>query len=1299
MSIYAARDATRGWTYLSRLLGLILAALAASCATDQSPTERVASTAEAVTASIVSIAVTPPNASIPAGVSQAFKATATLSNGKTRTLTSGVQWSVGNAAIATVGASGLVTGQAPGTVSVTATDAGISATATLTVTAATLATVNVAPGNKKIPAVGTTFVFRAVGVYSDGTKYPFVTGVTWASTNTAIATVAADGTVTSVGAGTAAITATVSGDRGTATVTVGTATLSSVSVSPATSSAPMGAATAFMATGIYSDGSTLDLTTAATWASADGAVAIESNAAGSQGVATPVSPGTAKITAKVAGTKGTATLTVTPAVLTSIAISFPSATLPGGMTEQLAATGMYSDRTTQDLTGTVRWVSSAPAVAVVSNATGSAGLAFAIAVGSATVTATDPSTGIVGTATLTVSNAILRSLAVAPASVTLTSGLTQQFTATGTYSDATTANLTSAVTWSSTSTSVATISNDAASAGLAVAAGVGGTTIAALDPTSGITATATLSVTAAALVSIAITPGAATVANGLSQQFTATGIYSDASQQNLTQAVTWSVTSGTATISNAAGSSGIAGSGGVGVSTIQAIEPLSGHIATATLSVTAAAVVSIGVTPVAQSMALGATQQFLATGVFSDETMQDLTGAVTWSTSNADATVSNVAGTNGLATAAALGTTTVTATYASTGVSGSTTLTVASSISNAAVFHATLTSGDPATGGYDFLAQTAEGLSGGDLYYVSGAFWANNYNQRGVTTLWPCPSVSSVTNVPVEAFTRFAVPATVGNCYVSKLHDNNRSYAVFRVDSMTSTTVTLSWELLPVPVTQLEWQHCENWQPNAAPTPTTTASTLTNWLALNPSIRNAMAWITTDGPGLPSTTVPYDQWPPAMQTALQQNFVAYWAWYAGGMTGADPTPVNDPPANLLPTSDTSTLTVISESDAQALYVKYLALTFVVELQRQVPWSLFEYDAPSLAELLDARKFFAQWTGVGYAFIDQSVVPAPPLTAAAFVAAHNFLCTDRPKTIAEAVFWTRNLVHDQDEGTEAAAEIAYWQYAGSPPVSRILGGTYYNGLHNGSITSGLTQWTSGCHGTTGLIKSLLRTLNIPVEDFDFRNPTITVPGNSLNFQGHAVPHFISEHLWMSHADDPYQDTFWSSILPFPIQALEISESQFFAWYPNVPETIAPIGQNMNVIWATYGDQSLLNARLTDLTTLPTPPDTNVCADVTGLSSNTYTCAEVESMGLLATLDSLATPYVSSGSSTLATDEQAIPDYYFPEAQFLPSPCPTCMASVCAKNAACCTQWSLNCVVLSNQLCGNSCAYCAQSCTGP
>jgi len=50
---------------------------------------------------------------------------------------------------------------------------------------------------------------------------------------------------------------------------------------------------------------------------------------------------------------------------------------------------------------------------------------------------------------------------VTPANPSIAKGLTQQFTATGTYSDASTQNITSTLTWASATTSVATITSGA----------------------------------------------------------------------------------------------------------------------------------------------------------------------------------------------------------------------------------------------------------------------------------------------------------------------------------------------------------------------------------------------------------------------------------------------------------------------------------------------------------------------------------------------------------------------------------------------------------------------------------------------------------------------------------------------------------------------------------------------------------------------------------------------------------------------------------------------------------------------
>jgi len=87
----------------------------------------------------------------------------------------------------------------------------------------------------------------------------------------------------------------------------------------------------------------------------------------------------------------------------------------------------------------------------------------------------------------------LLSIAVTPANPSMISGTTEQFTATGTYSDNSTRNITSSVKWSSSAKSVATISNGSRSKGMATSKAAGTTTITAKS--RGISGSTTLTVT------------------------------------------------------------------------------------------------------------------------------------------------------------------------------------------------------------------------------------------------------------------------------------------------------------------------------------------------------------------------------------------------------------------------------------------------------------------------------------------------------------------------------------------------------------------------------------------------------------------------------------------------------------------------------------------------------------------------------------------------------------------------------------------------------------------------------------
>jgi uncharacterized protein YjdB len=372
------------------------------------------------------------------------------------------------------------------------------------------------------------------------------------------------------------------------------------------------------------------------------------------------------MTATLAGVSGSTTVTVTAAVLTSITISPPNSAIANGTSKQLFATGNFSDGTTQDLTTSVTWASSVP-LATVSNAAGSQGLVMGSGKGIATISAT---LGTVSGATMiTVTNPVLISIAVAPANSSIASGSTEQLTATGFYSDGSTQDLTTQVSWTSSSDTMATVN----SLGLVTGTGVGSPTMTAT--LAGVSGSTTVTVTAAVLTSITINPANSSIPAGTHEQLMAIGSFSDGTTTDVTQSLTWgSSDQSLAIVSNAAGSQGLVTGTAMGGVTISAGLP--GVTGSAAVTVTAAVLTSIAVSPANPSISNGATVPLTATGTFSDGSKKDLTTQVSWtSSSDTTAHVDNTPVSPGLVTGTGEGSATITATLS--GVSGATTMTVA----------------------------------------------------------------------------------------------------------------------------------------------------------------------------------------------------------------------------------------------------------------------------------------------------------------------------------------------------------------------------------------------------------------------------------------------------------------------------------------------------------------------------------------------------------------------------------------------------------------------------------------------
>jgi uncharacterized protein YjdB len=603
--------------------------------------------------------------STPKGTKVQFSAAGIYSNGDHPDFTDRVTWSSSSDLIATVsnnpGTKGEATAVDPGTATITATDSasGKFASGTLTVTAATLNSIEISSTELSI-AKGTTQPLKATAIYSDRTVD--ITSVAgWTSSDDAIATIDSSGLLTGHLAGTITITATYStAEPATLTgFTVTAATLSSVAIEAVSSSMPVGRKMQFKATGIFSDASTQIITTSAAWNSSVPEVAEISNASEDYGTATSITTGSTVISAVYGGKTGNFNLTVTDPLLVSITVTPVSPSISKGLNCQFKAIGIYSNSTTQDLTSSVIW-SSSGAEATISNTSPFYGLALASSssTGTTTITATlnqtSPLPNISGSTVLTVTNETLTALSVSPNTKEIVNGSKQQFTVMGFFSNSSTLDMTSLVTWSASPVlSGATISNDPGSKGLYTSGSNGTTTITAsytygAGPTT-ITDTASLKVSSPTLESIIITPpNTITIGFGTYQQFKATGVYSNGLTPDITSQVTWSSTvPGVATISP---SSGQAISAAAGITTITAT--LGSKSASTSLTVVALALKSITVTPTNKSFGEKQTQQMTATALYTDDvTTQILTDQVVWSSADdSKAIVSNASGSQGLVT-------------------------------------------------------------------------------------------------------------------------------------------------------------------------------------------------------------------------------------------------------------------------------------------------------------------------------------------------------------------------------------------------------------------------------------------------------------------------------------------------------------------------------------------------------------------------------------------------------------------------------------------------------------------------
>ena len=477
-----------------------------------------------------------------------------------------VTWSSSDPSVATVSASGVVTAVSVGTATITVTTVNGNFTASALVTVSAVAVdvtgVSVAPASFNLD-VGGMQLLTATITPSTATNQ----GVLWSSSNIAIATVTAGGTVTAIAAGTATITVTTDcgGHTATSNVTVNPITVTGVSLKPSTYLVVGSSETLFPS---------IEPSNAAnqgiTWSSSNNLVATVTPG----GTVTAVGVGTAAITVTTdcGGFTASTNVTVSTLVIPVAGVYLPLATTAIHVdgTYTFTATITPSNATNQNLT----WSSGNTAVATVC----AGGIVTGVSIGTAAITVITVDGGFSATRNITVNPVLATGVSLNRTATSLEVGNTETLTATVTPHNATDQS----VTWSSSNNTVATVS----ATGVVTAIYPGTATITATSNCGGHTATCVITVISR-VTGVTLNMTTASVNVGATQALVATVAPANATNR----AVAWSSNNtAVATVSTLGVVTGVS----TGNATITVTTVDGGFTATSNVTVTVWAYASAG---------------------------------------------------------------------------------------------------------------------------------------------------------------------------------------------------------------------------------------------------------------------------------------------------------------------------------------------------------------------------------------------------------------------------------------------------------------------------------------------------------------------------------------------------------------------------------------------------------------------------------------------------------------------------------------------------------------------------------
>ncbi len=346
--------------------------------------------------------------------------------------------------------------------------------------------------------------------------------------------------------------------------------------------------------------------------------------------------------------------------------------------------------------------------------------------------------------------------------------------------------------------------------------------------------------------------------------------------------------------------------------------------------------------------------------------------------------------------------------------------------------------------------------------------------------------------------------------------------------------------------------------------------TLDRWIERTPRIRDAIIW-------RPDATraLAYHDWDRADKDRLADV-------YERLRTESDAGLAEDPPIMGFQYYDEGrgeldnhvVVTAYSLDVARQTFFAQVAQSLLVEIEERVPWRLAALSDEYLAFLFDSQNTYLWNNDLDLHSLNLFVgkaTPGDPGRIYSWLSHSDFIRATPRETIIALLEWCRGLFHDGTLEDSSGVvlwyagsrdgNLAHWQYEGFPPVERTLNGTRRGGSPR------LLNWTHGCQGTTGMLRSVLRAVNIPVKREDGC--------------GHAIPHFLTEGEFLSHGDDPYHRDMKGSSSQVPMEAILLSVDLLDGFFDDCREGHSRVGWGVSDALARLLPDPILQMRCRDL----------------------------------------------------------------------------------------------------------------------